>query len=113
MEPAPQMHPGFLLHPPSFYATVGIIVCWNQLTVGYIHQASGKMLQPCLHFATTDDEKCYNGQFYLLEPVNCRSYIHGVRAARAGSIHGERGGGEVASMASAGGGAASRGWETH
>lgn len=91
LETAPQMHPGFLLHLASFFATVGILVCWNQLTVGYDREASGKMLQPCLHFATADNEKCYNRQI-LFAGTSQSLELHPwrARAARAGSIHGER-----------------------
>ena len=44
------------------------------------------LLQPCLHFATTNNEKCYNGQLYLLEPVN-RQRGGAASMACAGGIH--------------------------
>ena len=44
------------------------------------------LLQPCLHFATTNNEKCYNGQLYLLEPVN-RQRGGAASMACAGGTH--------------------------
>ena len=44
------------------------------------------LLQPCLHFSTTNNEKCYNGQLYLREPVN-RQRGGAASMACVGGIH--------------------------